>query len=386
MTAPTVQVTPSENGPSSSRPARRLSTQPLSTASKEDLLAEVALLQKELQRLQGNVDGAASLSASEPPSSPSRRPSSPSQETDPPSPTTPPANPERSPSPSQSSHHLDVTSSNPFFGGTSGRNRVVQGQISAQSGTGKVITSLQQDLASVRSVLESTRGQLRISQRAVEALTRTSEDLKDGKERLRLENEGLSKMVSRKERMLEETLERARKAESSLANLKEIHKRDTNDTKSKIKDMEARTEEAEGYRKKCDSEYQAMKASVKSVVGGWKLEIEQMKKQMQELEERHKKEIDETKLKHNTLAKMFKGRADEQSTLTHAVDSLKSSREDRKYRFSKAYKDAIAKLSEEAEANVKKSEESQAQVEEVHNELKRILRLIRAQDRNSDRS
>lgn len=35
-------------------------------------------------------------------------------------------------------------------------------------------------------------------------LTRQTEDLKDGRERLRLENEGLNNVVARKERLLQE--------------------------------------------------------------------------------------------------------------------------------------------------------------------------------------
>lgn len=37
-------------------------------------------------------------------------------------------------------------------------------------------------------------------------LTRQTEDLKDGRERLRLENEGLNNVVARKERLLQEVI------------------------------------------------------------------------------------------------------------------------------------------------------------------------------------
>lgn len=73
----------------------------------------------------------------------------------------------RSPLPSGS------PSSNPFFG-SSGvtRERLSKSAASAQSGSGKVISGLQSDLLQARSALESTRGQLRLSQRAVEHLGR----------------------------------------------------------------------------------------------------------------------------------------------------------------------------------------------------------------------
>lgn len=55
-----------------------------------------------------------------------------------------------------------------------------------------------------KNALENTKGQLRLSQRQVSQLTRQVEDLKDARERLRLENEGLNNVVARKERLLQE--------------------------------------------------------------------------------------------------------------------------------------------------------------------------------------
>ena len=55
-----------------------------------------------------------------------------------------------------------------------------------------------------KNALENTKGQLRLSQRQVSQLTRQTEDLKEVRERLRLENEGLNNVVARKERLLQE--------------------------------------------------------------------------------------------------------------------------------------------------------------------------------------
>lgn len=63
---------------------------------------------------------------------------------------------------------------NPFFGSGASRERLSKSAASAQSGSGKVISGLQSDLLQARSALESTRGQLRLSQRAVEFLGRQS--------------------------------------------------------------------------------------------------------------------------------------------------------------------------------------------------------------------
>jgi hypothetical protein len=72
------------------------------------------------------------------------------------------------------------------------------------AGTSKVLADLQTGVVNARNALENTKAQLRLSQRSVAQLTRQTEDLKEGRERLRLENEGLNNVVARKERLLQE--------------------------------------------------------------------------------------------------------------------------------------------------------------------------------------
>ena len=84
--------------------------------------------------------------------------------------------------------------------------------------------------------MDNTKAQLRLSQRTVAQvreptmpsceseltldfvcqLTRQTEDLKDGRERLRLENEGLNNVVARKERLLQEVLAKSQMANPQL--------------------------------------------------------------------------------------------------------------------------------------------------------------------------
>ena len=70
--------------------------------------------------------------------------------------------------------------------------------------TSRVLADLQAGVINTKNALENTKAQLRLSQRTVAQLTRQTEDLKDGRERLRLENEGLNNVVARKERLLQE--------------------------------------------------------------------------------------------------------------------------------------------------------------------------------------
>lgn len=74
----------------------------------------------------------------------------------------------------------------------------------APGNTTKVLADLQAGVLNAKNALENTKGQLRLSQRQVSQLTRQTEDLKEVRERLRLENEGLNNVVARKERLLQE--------------------------------------------------------------------------------------------------------------------------------------------------------------------------------------
>ena len=74
----------------------------------------------------------------------------------------------------------------------------------APGNTTKVLADLQAGVLQARGALENTKAQLRVSQRQVSQLTRQTEDLKEVRERLRLENEGLNNVVARKERLLQE--------------------------------------------------------------------------------------------------------------------------------------------------------------------------------------
>ena len=98
---------------------------------------------------------------------------------------------------SQSSVNLNVSTAS--AGGVSPRRASF-----APGNTTKVLADLQAGVLNAKNALENTKAQLRVSQRQVSQLTRQTEDLKEVRERLRLENEGLNNVVARKERLLQE--------------------------------------------------------------------------------------------------------------------------------------------------------------------------------------
>jgi len=151
----------------------------------------------------------------------------------------------------------------PFFASGASRERISKSAVSAQSGSGKVISGLQSDLLQARSALESTRGQLRLSQRAVEFLGRQNDDLKETKERLATEIEGLNRSLARKERLQEEALARARIAEASLAELQQTHRAAVSSHKGKMKELEEGKHKSDEARAKAESEYGALSRGMK---------------------------------------------------------------------------------------------------------------------------
>lgn len=210
--------------------------------------------------------------------------------------TSSPARP-RSPLPSGN------PSSNPFFGASRySRDRVSQSAASAQSGSGKVISGLQSDLLQARAALESTRGQLRLSQRAVEHLGRQTgafrgrtfsrwcsvgstacdsedaegltpaglprpvEDLRETKDRLSSEIDGLSRQLARKERLQEEALTRARAAESSLSSTQQELADVKASVKGRLKELEERSKAAEEVKVRTEKEYAALRDGMRCVL------------------------------------------------------------------------------------------------------------------------
>ena len=67
-----------------------------------------------------------------------------------------------------------------------------------------MILDLQQALEATKAQLSSSQAELKASQRQVVRLAKENEDLKERRERARLESEGLNGVVARKERLLQE--------------------------------------------------------------------------------------------------------------------------------------------------------------------------------------
>lgn len=133
-------------------------------------------------------------------------------------------------------------------------------------------------------------------------LTRQVEDLKDGRERLRLENESLNNVVARKERLLQEVLERARKAEAEVTNLKGQLKTETAAAKKSV----ATVSEALAQSQKAQREYITLRDSISGMTQNWKDEVKSLKDEMKKRDDAWKEEVKEVSVKYSSLVKLVK--------------------------------------------------------------------------------
>lgn len=151
---------------------------------------------------------------------------------------------------------------------------------SAASGTGKVLSDLQFELSTARGALETTKNTLRITQTAVDNLSRDREELTSHRDSLRLENEGLSKMLARKDRMLAEAKDQA-KEQARLAE----------ECTAKAATLESQAEEMNARTTRAESEYEALRGGLQSAKEGWEKQVHELKTSQEEMQKRHAQQL-----------------------------------------------------------------------------------------------
>ncbi|KAF7309915.1 hypothetical protein MIND_00363800 [Mycena indigotica] len=239
-------------------------------------------------------------------------------------------------------------------------------------GTTKVLADLQTGVLNARNALENTKSQLRLSQRSVAQLTRQTEDLKEARERLRLENEGLNNVVARKERLLQEVLERARKAEAEAATLKAQLKSETSTSKKTIREMETTVSECTATSQKAEREYITLRDSIKGLVEGFKRDTDRLREEMTRREEKVKQEAE-------AMGKKYRLLLAEVESVGGGRETVKRLREedlDTAKKVEGAWADEIAALRAEVEKSNQESEAANATVQELAGELARLRRLM----------
>ncbi|KAG8835566.1 hypothetical protein FRC17_002486 [Serendipita sp. 399] len=239
--------------------------------------------------------------------------------------------------------------------------------------TTKVLADLQAGVMHARQALENTRSQLRLAQRSVAQLTRQNEDLKDGRERLRLQNENLNNVVSRKERLLQEVLERARKAETEAAALKAQMKSESANQKKALREMEVTLTESTALSERSQREYVTLKDSVTHLQDGWRADVEALRSELQRREEVWKKEIEEVNAKYEGVIEATKTERAERTK----IQALKEESRTLDARFEEAIREELSSLKAAISETSKSSDEASSTAQELSNELARIRRLMR---------
>ncbi|KAF9472857.1 hypothetical protein BDN70DRAFT_886506 [Pholiota conissans] len=246
-------------------------------------------------------------------------------------------------------------------------------------GTTKVLADLQAGVITARNALENTKAQLRLSQRSVAQLTRQAEDYKEGRERLRLENEGLNNVVARKERLLQEVLERARKAEAEAAALKTQLKSETTTSKKTIREMESALSESTALSQKSEREYITLRDSIKSMAESWKQDTERLREEMRKREDKLQAEAQRIGKMYSDLVKEVKKTKEDKETVKKLKeDDQKLSGEVEKY-----WTDQIQLMKQQVETEARNSEEANKTAQHLAEELKRLRRLMQSAGRRT---
>ncbi|PPQ94992.1 hypothetical protein CVT25_003744 [Psilocybe cyanescens] len=243
-------------------------------------------------------------------------------------------------------------------------------------GTTKVLADLQTGVVNARNALENTKAQLRLSQRSVAQLTRQTEDLKEGRERLRLENEGLNNVVARKERLLQEVLERARKAEGEAATLKAQLKSETTTSKKNIREMEAALAESTSLSQKSEREYLVLRDTIKAMNEAWKLDAERLRAEMAKREE---KLVEEAK----RVGRMYKELVEKIKKREEGGEVAKLKEEDGRLgrEVDEHWRERVQEMRAEVERESQACEEANRIAKHLAEELARLRRLMRSAGR-----
>ncbi|CCM02675.1 uncharacterized protein FIBRA_04780 [Fibroporia radiculosa] len=247
----------------------------------------------------------------------------------------------------------------------------------APGNTTKVLADLQAGVLNAKNALENTKAQLRLSQRQVSQLTRQTEDLKEVRERLRLENEGLNNVVARKERLLQEVLERARKAEAEVITLKSQLKLETTNSKKSLREMDSSLVEATARSQKAEREYIVLRDSLKGLAASFQADTDSLRNEMRKREEKVLREAEDMGKKYSTLVEEVRKEREDGGAGMGEVKRLRDEREQIRKEIEDSFREDIGQLRVEVEKAGRESEEAWQTAKSLAEELGRLRRLMR---------
>ncbi|WVQ82513.1 hypothetical protein IAT38_004642 [Cryptococcus sp. DSM 104549] len=246
-------------------------------------------------------------------------------------------------------------------------------KISGSAASTRVIDNLQTELVNSKGHVERLKQEMRASQRRVEQLTRQKEDLQETKERMRVECEGLNNVIARKERLLQEVLERARSAEATAKDLSSTRKALETSTKKSLQTMNAQVAEAQASQARSERECAALRDSVKSLRDVWAREMRGVKEDWKRGEEKNRREREEMRQKQATLLKLVQSTSAERAN----IELLAEQAHMQSQLASEAWRKHTAELRSQLEKGMKDGADAKLRAEELAGELVRLRRLMR---------
>ncbi|XAO27200.1 hypothetical protein I312_106042 [Cryptococcus bacillisporus CA1280] len=251
---------------------------------------------------------------------------------------------------------------------------------SGRNASTRVIDSLQTELLSVKSHLERVKTEVRAGQRRVEQLTRQKEDLRETKERMRVENGSLNNVIARKERLLQEVLERARTAETSLKELQQTRKSLEQSTKKQVQEMTQQMNDAIVEKTKAERECVSLRDGVKSLRDVWAREVKALKEEMRRKEGEDKEEIEEARNKYTALKELIEAQSIERVSTQELINKALSNYTALHGHFeteTSSLRARAKELEDVVDKQAKENVRALQQVGKLAGELQRLRRLMR---------
>ncbi|KAJ9106271.1 hypothetical protein QFC21_001416 [Naganishia friedmannii] len=240
----------------------------------------------------------------------------------------------------------------------------------------QMISTLQQQVETHRQHLDRVKAELRASQRLVAQLTRQNEDLKDTKERMRAENDSLGVMITRKERLLSEVLERARTAESTASTLAKERKQIEGTTRKSLAEMKEKMEVAVSNSLKSEREAATLRDGLSSLKESWRKEAKSLRVEIKEVQDSARQQQQETADKQAAILKLVDAQALEKQKLLRTQKDFEQNED----RLLDILQPQLTELRESTDAHASEEQQNQKIAAELKGEIDRLTRLIRTSE------
>ncbi|KAL7419241.1 hypothetical protein Q5752_006078 [Cryptotrichosporon argae] len=245
------------------------------------------------------------------------------------------------------------------------------------SASTRVIDDLQTQLQDSSMHVLKLRQEAKNSRRAIEALTRQVEDMKDKRDRMQVELNTATNVVARKERQNQELVQRARTAEAELATFKADKKALERDTKRAVADAQADAADAAAARQRAEAEYAALSDAIRSLRDVWGRDVKRYRDELEARDAAARTERDELREKQAALHELVSAQASNRAEAERLVRQA----EQQSAALAARFTDDVAGLRAQLGASDAANREARDTAAQMARELQHLRRLMRTQPR-----